>query len=76
MTAQDLQDWLLSVDDAMVLTKHGRQLIKALMSSGQSALALALVRRRSRRLGWTRDQLQLYLRVRAQQLKAALPRRH
>lgn len=76
MTAQDLQDWLLSVDDAMVLTKHGRQLIKALMSSGQSALALALVRRRSRRLGWTRDQLNLYLRVRAQQLKAALPRRH
>ena len=75
MTAQELQDWLLSADDGLVLTRHGRQLVKALMGSGNPALALALLRRRSRHLGWTRDQLLLHLRARLQQLKAAWARR-
>lgn len=75
MSAQELQDWLQGADDGLILSKHGRQLVKTLMGSGQSAQALALLRRRSRRLGWTGDQLRLYLRVRAQQLRSALSAR-
>ena len=75
MTAQELQEWLQGADDGLIMGKHGRQLVKALMGSGQPELALALMRRRSRRLGWTVDQLKLYLRLRAQQLRSALSAR-
>lgn len=76
LTPENLQDWLLSADDGMILSKHARKLIKALMATGNFAPALALVHRRSRLLGWTRDQLNLYLRVRGHQLKAIFTHRH
>ncbi len=75
MSAQELQDWLQGADDGLILGKHGRQLVKALMGSGQSAQALELLCRRSRRLGWTADQFGLYLRLRVLQLKSALSAR-
>lgn len=76
LTPENLQDWLLSADDGLILSKHARKLIKALMASGNWNQALDLVRRRSRLSGWTRDQLNLYLRVRGQQLKAIFGRHH
>lgn len=70
MSPKDLQNWLLSIPDEIILSQHARKLIKALISTGNFEQALALVYRRSKHLGWTTDQSNLYLRVQAHQFKS------
>lgn len=73
MTSEQLQNWLKSTSNDMLLSKHARKLIKNLMANRNFTQALALIHRRSDQIGWTLDQCNLYLRARGNQLKSTLP---
>ena len=68
MTHAQLVEWLASVPAEILLSRNTRKLIKALMDVGDFVTARELIRRRSKHLGWTVDQLNLYLRIAVRQV--------
>lgn len=70
MSEAQLSAWLDTVPDDILRAKHSRKLIKTLMQRKQHALAMRLIKARSRLFGWNGDQLNLYVRARFKQLTA------
>lgn len=71
----ELASWLADAPAEIIVHKHSRKLVKALLDCGRNAEAVKLVRQRSRHLGWTWDQCLLLLRAHANRLRPARPQR-
>lgn len=69
LSPDELTQWLKAAPDDLLCTKHSRKLIKTLMEFGQTTIALDIIRRRSGKLGWSRDQCLLWLRAMAWRIK-------
>ncbi len=65
MSPEALHQWLTQAPDHIISSQHTRKLIKELMRTGQTSLALELIQRRSQLTGWSRDHLNLYVRAHA-----------
>jgi hypothetical protein len=69
MSRADLDEWVTHIPNEILRHKHTRKLIKELMLMNRSQEAVQLLRRRSQLLGWTGDQVVLYLRAHMHRLK-------
>lgn len=63
MPDQQLSAWLEQAPADILSNKHTRKLIKELMRNKRARLAIALIKRRSKVLGWTVDQCLLVARA-------------
>ncbi len=68
MDRSQLDAWLSQVPSDILVHKHARKLVKALIQTRRIDEAVQLVRQRSQTLGWTADQLTLYLRAQLRRL--------
>jgi hypothetical protein len=62
MSESHLGQWLSTAPAHMVLSEHGRKLIKALMDVGRHAQAMRLIRQRAKVGGWNLDLVGLAVR--------------
>lgn len=63
MNATELNQWLDEAPIDLLCSQHARKLVKTLMQTGRSHAALDLLHRRSKKLGWGRDQIVLAMRA-------------
>lgn len=63
MDERALKDWLAVCPRDILVHKHARKLVKALVRASRNPEARSLLARRSELLGWTSDQTLLYLRT-------------
>ena len=63
LAPQALSKWLGSAPREIIISKHARNLVKALMVGGRSTDAIALIRQRALHAGWSWDQCLLLLRA-------------
>lgn len=66
MDKSTLSDWLSHAPADIIVHKHARKLIKALITTGRSSEARSLTLTRCRHTGWTIDQVLLLLRATVQ----------
>lgn len=71
MPKDELKEWLATAPNEIITSQHGRKLVKTLMLNGEADLAQALIRARSQLMGWTTDNVTLYLRAKWRQLTVA-----
>lgn len=69
-----LSAWLAQAPPEILVHKHARKLIKALMGTGRTAEAEALIRTRAKLTGWCWDLAALMLRAWAHRRRPARPR--
>ena len=74
MDEPTLSAWLAQAPSEILVHKHARKLIKALMRTGRTAEAEALIRTRAKLTGWRWDMAALMLRAWAHRLRPARPR--
>lgn len=71
MLPDRLRTWLADAPAEIITSQHGRKLIKALIHNGDTDLAKELICARSQRMGWSKDQVALYLRAKWRQVTTA-----
>jgi hypothetical protein len=64
-----LTNWLGAAPEHMLLSQHGRKLIKTLIEVGRCSQAMRLIQARARATGWSADLLTLTARCGARYLK-------
>jgi hypothetical protein len=72
MDEPTLDDWLSAAPAHMLLSEHGRKLIKALIDVGRCGQALRVIRQRAQAKNWNADLVNLTARCGVRVLKQAL----